>query len=146
MFPATITINNAHDLTRVMAALGVSADEKVIVASIGENTVKVTSSTTKSETKPSPQSSKAETTKSAEQPDAQTAATEPTASAGKGAAQETKLDYLKDVKPKILALIKAGKRDATLKMLNDKFGTETAQTIPADKWPALLTELGKLEG
>lgn len=150
MFPATITLHNAADLQKVMSVLypttGVTeiTDKTRDVATTKTNDANLQTLVDKAEAKHNPQS-----TKAAEQPAAQTARTEPTAEAGKATAQEPSdskpLDYKVDVKPRILGLIKSGKRDDVAKVLAG-FKVENAQDLAPEKWPGLLVELAKLEG
>lgn len=151
MFPATITLHNAADLQKVMSVLypttGVTeiTDKTRDVATTKTNDANLQTLVNKAEAKADPKP-----TKAADEPAAQTAPTEPTAEAGKGTAQEPSdskpLDYKADVKPRILGLIKSGKRDATLSMMIKIFGVENAQDLAPEKWPDLLVELAKLEG
>jgi len=151
MFPTQVTIHNISDLQKVMSVLypttGVTeiTDKARDVAVNKTNDANLQTLVNKAEAKADPKP-----TKAADEPAAQTVPTEPTAEAGKATAQEPSdskpLDYKVDVKPKILALIKAGKRDATLEMLVKTFKVENAQDLAPEKWPDLLGELAKLEG
>lgn len=150
MFPMTITISNIADLQKVQSVLypttGVTevTDKSRDVPATKTNDANLQTLVNKAEAKADPKP-----TKAAEQPAAQTAHTEPTAEAGKDTAQDKSdskpLDYKVDVKPRILALIKAGKRDDVAKVLAG-FGVENAQDLAPEKWPDLLVELTKLEG
>ncbi|MGQ0595803.1 hypothetical protein [Aquabacterium sp.] len=150
MFPMTITISNIADLQKVQSVLypttGVIevTDKTRDVSTTKTNDADLQSTINKAEANADPKP-----TKAAEQPAAQTAPTEPTAEAGKDTAQDKSdskpLDYKVDVKPRILALIKAGKRDDVAKVLAG-FGVENAQDLAPEKWPDLLAELAKLEG
>lgn len=150
MFPMTITISNIADLQKVQSVLypatGVIevADKTRDVQATKTNDANLQTLVNKAEAKADPKP-----TKAADEPAAQTAPTEPTAEAGKDTAQEQNdskpLDYKVDVKPRILALIKAGKRDDVAKVLAG-FKVENAQDLAPEKWPDLLVELVKLEG
>lgn len=150
MFPMTITISNIADLQKVQSVLYPTTavievtDKTRDVPATKTNDANLQTLVNKAEAKADPKP-----TKAAEQPAAQTAPTEPTAEAGKDTAQDKSdskpLDYKVDVKPRILALIKAGKRDDVAKVLAG-FGVENAQDLAAEKWPDLLVELAKLEG
>lgn len=150
MFPMTITISNIADLQKVQSVLypttGVTeiTDKTRDVATTKTNDANLQTLVNKAEAKADPKP-----TKAAGQPAAQTAPTEPTAEAGKDTAQDKSdskpLDYKVDVKPRILALIKAGKRDDVAKVLAG-FGVENAQDLAPEKWPKLLVELANLEG
>lgn len=150
MFPMTITISNIADLQKVQSVLypatGVIevTDKTRDVQATKTNDANLQTLVNKAEAKADPKPPKA-----AEQPAAQTAPTEPTAEAGKDTAQDMSdskpLDYKVDVKPRILGLIKAGKRDDVAKVLAG-FKVENAQDLAFEKWPDLLVELTKLEG
>lgn len=150
MFPTQVTIHSISDLQKVMSVLypttGVIevTDKSRDTAPTKTNDANLQTLVNKAEAKADPKPSKA-----ADEPAAQTAPIEPTAEAGKGTAQEPSdskpLDYKVDVKPRILGLIKAGKRDDVAKVLAD-FKVENAQDLAPEKWPALLVELAKLEG
>lgn len=150
MFPMTITLHNVADLQKVQSVLypttGVIevTDTSRDTTHTKANDANLQTLVNKAEAKADPKPSKA-----ADEPAAQTVPTEPTAEAGKATAQEPSdskpLDYKVDVKPKILALIKAGKRDSVAKIL-EGFKVENAQDLAPEKWPALLVELAKLEG
>lgn len=150
MFPMTITISNIADLQKVMSVLypttGVIevTDKTRDVQATKTNDANLQTLVNKAEAKADPKP-----TKAADEPAAQTARTEPTAEAGKDTAQDKSdskpLDYKVDVKPRILALIKAGKRDDVAKVLAG-FKVENAQDLAPEKWPDLLVELAKLEG
>lgn len=151
MFPMTITISNIADLQKVQSVLypttGVieATDKTRDVSTTKTNDADLQSTINKAEAKHNPQPTKA----AKDEPAAQTAPTEPTAEAGKDTAQDKSdskpLDYKVDVKPRILALIKTGKRDDVAKVLAG-FGVENAQDLAPEKWPDLLVELTKLEG
>lgn len=150
MFPMTITLHNVADLQKVQSVLypttGVIevTDTSRDTTHTKANDANLQTLVNKAEAKADPKPSKA-----ADEPAAQTVPTEPTAEAGKATAQEPSdskpLDYKVDVKPKILALIKAGKRDDVAKVLAG-FKVENAQDLAPEKWPDLLVELAKLEG
>jgi hypothetical protein len=150
MFPATITLHNAADLQKVMSVLypttGVTeiTDKTRDVATTKTNDANLQTLVNKAEAKADPKP-----TKAADEPAAPTAHTERTAEAGKDTAQEPSdskpLDYKVDVKPRILGLIKSGKRDDVAKVLAG-FKVENAQDLAPEKWPDLLVELAKLEG
>ena len=150
MFPTQVTIHNISDLQKVMSVLypttGVIevTDTSRDTTHTKANDANLQTLVNKAEAKADPKPSKA-----ADEPAAQTVPTEPTAEAGKATAQEPSdskpLDYKVDVKPKILALIKAGKRDDVAKVLAG-FKVENAQDLAPEKWPDLLVELAKLEG
>lgn len=150
MFPATITLHNAADLRKVMSVLYPTTvvteitDKTRDVATTKTNDANLQTLVNKAEAKADPKPAKA-----ADEPAAQTAPTERTAEAGKDTAQEPSdskpLDYKVDVKPRILGLIKSGKRDDVAKVLAG-FKVENAQDLAPEKWPDLLVELAKLEG
>lgn len=56
---------------------------------------------------------------------------------------DTPLDYEKDVKPIVIKVGAAGKRDALVDLLK-KFGVAKAPEVPADKLPAFKAELEAL--
>ena len=149
MFPTQVTIHNISDLQKVMSVLYpttgvVGATDKSRDTSTKTNDANLQTLVNKAEAKADPKP-----TKAADEPAAQTAPTERTAEAGKDTAQEPSdskpLDYKVDVKPRILGLIKAGKRDDVAKVLAG-FKVENAQDLAPEKWPDLLVELAKLEG
>ena len=150
MFPTQITIHNISDMQKVMSVLypttGVTevTDKSRDVATTKTNDANLQTLVNKAEAKADPKP-----TKAADEPAAPTAPTEPTAEAGKDTAQEQNdsnpLDYKLDVKPRILGLIKSGKRDDVAKVLAG-FKVENAQDLAPEKWPGLLVELAKLEG
>lgn len=150
MFPTQVTIHNISDLQKVMSVLypttGVIevTDKSRDTAPTKTNDANLQTLVNKAEAKADPKP-----TKAADEPAAQTVPTERTAEAGKDTAQEPSdskpLDYKVDVKPRILGLIKSGKRDDVAKVLAG-FKVENAQDLAPEKWPDLLVELAKLEG
>lgn len=87
-------------------------------------------------------------TPAAEPVAAQQESAEPTSqsaeSEAEAPAEEIKaLDYEADIKPLVLQVVKSGKRDGVVALLQE-FGVANASALPADQWAAFHNKLTKL--
>ena len=127
MFPVTVTLQNAAQLTAVMAALGANAaviDESTKVAA--PKSVKTTAATTapKTEAALTPTTTTAVT----EDPKPAAAATAPAPAAAQTASSDVAMTEADLTKVVVAAVARVGKEDV-LKVLQDKFNVTAGKQI-----------------